>query len=149
MLYSKLALSALFFITGISLNAQSYDFFKFTDTDYSDCAAILFNESVLIDDYHASSLYKCKLKESAEGKLSVSTVSLTPISATPVKELLFYVAIKNKKTNTLFLLTKEAVLNIDIETVLKECKIGDTIIILTKNKRFNLRHHEIDVIWEC
>jgi len=119
------------------------------DTDYNDCAAILFDGVVLIDDYNASSLRKCKLREDEKGKLSVSTVNLTPTSATPVKELHFYVAIKNRKTNTLFLLTKEAVLDIDIETVLKECKIGDTIIILTKNKRFNLKHHEIEVVWDC
>ncbi len=89
------------------------------------------------------------MRENEKGTLSISTVNLTEIAATPKNAIKFHVAIKNRKTNTLFLLTKEAVLEIELEEVIRQCKMGDAIILLTENKRYSLTHHEVEIIWGC
>ena len=160
--------TVLFFAALVNLNAQegyAFNLFhpvpgnnecnvmlSYTDsapksTDYSDCAAILYNGQMLVDRYSPSG--KCKLEVGKGGSLSVSTVAFTEKSATPQKALKFHLAIKNQKTNTLFLLTIEPVSEIKLDDVLKQCKEGDSLVVLTVDKRYSLTHHEIEIIWGC
>lgn len=140
---------ALFFIAFIPLNAQAGDLFNILDRDYdySVCAAILYKGNVLVDDYSPKG--RCFLEKGMTGKLSISTVSLSETATIPQKTLKFHVAIKNKDTNTLFMITKEAILEIELEDILKQCKRGDIIVFLTVDKQYSLTHHEIDVITGC
>ena len=66
---------------------------------YTDCAAILFNGKVLVNDYSPEGT--CKLEDIRHGTLSVATVNLSEDSKTPAKNIGFKVAIKNHRTNTL------------------------------------------------
>ena len=151
MIYSKfILLAALFFTTFINPNVQTDAVSNggCASKDYSDCAAILFNGDVLVDEFSPSG--RCTIEEKKTGKLNIATVDiLTETLMIPKRLLKFHVAIKNMETNTLVLLTTEAVLEIELEDVRKQCSKGDLIIILTDDKKYSLTHHEIEIIKGC
>lgn len=149
-------LITLFCVAFISLNAQSNSSFDITDplknysgcvANYSDCAIILFNGKMLVDKYTPEG--KCKMTTKMKGTLSVSNVDLTGKEYRVKDKLKFHVAIKNPKTNTLFLLTKTSVQEIKYKDILTQCQMGDKIIILTDNKKYSLTHNEIEIMWKC
>lgn len=151
MIYSKFVfLAALFFTSFINPNVPTDVLFNggCSTPDYSDCAAILFNGDVLVDEF--SPRGRCTIEEKKTGKLNIATVDiLTETLMIPKRLLKFHVAIKNMETNTLVLLTTEAVLEIELEDVRKQCGKGDLIIILTDDKKYSLTHHEIEIIRGC
>lgn len=149
MINSKFRLLAILFVTALfSFNTTNAPHDVIHIVDYSECAAILYKGKVLVDKYSPSG--KCILSKGMEGKLSLSTITtLTETRVYPVKTLKFHVAIKNKDTNTLFLLTKEAVQEIQWKEVASQCKRGDTVIFLTADKKYSLTHHEIEIDWSC
>ncbi len=117
------------------------------DTDYSDCAAILYNGKMLVDEYSPQG--KCKVNVGMKGKLNLYTVTLSDKGGTPKRKLKFHVAILNKNTNNMWMYTKSAVEEIMLEDVLNECKKDDKIIILNVDKSIALTHHEIEVLRGC
>ena len=155
--YLKLnLLVTLFCMANISINAQPDSTFNIADplanyggcvASYSDCAIILFNGKMLVDKYTPEGI--CRLTAKMKGTLSVSNVDLTGKEFRVKDKLKFHVAIKNPKTNTLFLLTKTAIEDIKYEDILSQCQMGDQIIILTDNKKYSLTHNEIEIIWKC
>lgn len=155
--YLKLNLYVtLICLTFISLQAQPNSSFNISDplanyegcvASYSDCAVILYNGKMLVDKYSPEG--KCRLKADMKGTISVSNVDLTGDSVRTKDKLKFFVAIKNIETNTLFLMTKTSVQEIKYEDVLKQCSPGDVIVILTDNKKYNLTHNEINIMWKC
>lgn len=140
----------LFFIIGIwgAANSQNSLPEAFAwDTDYSDCAAIIYNGKMLVDEYSPNG--KCKLEQGMKGKLSLSTVQLSDKGGIPVRSLKFQIAIKNDKTNTMWMYSKGPLTEVNLEDVLKECKKDDRIIFLTTDKKIALTHHEIEIVRGC
>lgn len=114
---------------------------------YSDCAAIFFKGEMLVDEYSPSG--KCKLEQGMEGTLSLSAVELNDLGGKPTKKLSFQIAIKNPKTNTLYMYSDKVFESVQLEDILKKCTVGDHIIFLTTDQRYNLAHHEIEIVWGC
>ena len=84
-----------------------------------------------------------------KGAISVATVSLSEDGGTPVKNISFRVAIKNERTNTMYMYSEKTFQEVQLEDILKSCEIGDKIIIMTVDQKYSLPHHVIDVKWGC
>ena len=146
---------ATLFLVSISLSsrAQAVDFFStvfyapFAIANYSDCAAILYKGNLLVNEYSPEG--KCKVEMGMEGTLTVATVQLSGAGGTPVKTIGFKVAIKNDRTNTLWMYSEKTLREVPLEDILKKCEKGDRIIFMTVDQRYSLPHHEIELIWGC
>ena len=114
---------------------------------YSDCAAIFYKGQMLVDQYSPEG--KCKIEQGMKGPLTLSAVKLGESMAIPTKTLSFQVAIRNTRTNTLWMYMADPVKEIQLEDILKECERGDRIILLPTNNRYALPHHEIELVWGC
>ncbi len=148
----NLIFSALLFVsTALSSGAQSLDIFPdyipAPDANYKECAAILFDGKMLVDDYSPQG--KCKVSAGTKGKLTVSEVQLGCQSAKPLKGVGFRVAIKNDRTNTLWMYSPKVLFEVNIQEVLKKCEQGDSILIMTEDQKYSLPHHVIEVDWGC
>lgn len=119
----------------------------FPSLRYNNCAAILYKGKLLVDEYSPDG--RCKLEEGMKGTLTVATVKLTDKGGTPMKNISFKVAIKNGRTNTLWMYSDEALESVQLEDILKKCERGDSIIFMTVNQTFSLPHHEIEFNWGC
>lgn len=141
----------LFVTTAISSGAQSLDIFPdyipAPDANYKECAAILFNGKMLVDEYSPNG--KCILSNGTAGKLSVSSVILNDKGATPGEKIGFRVAIKNDRTNTLWMFSNDVHYELNIQSVMKKLEEGDSILIMTVDQKFSLPHHEIIVGGGC
>lgn len=115
--------------------------------DYRECAAIYFDGKLLVDNYTPEG--KCQIIKTRSGKLTLSSVRLAGPKTRPIKNLSFRIAIKNSETNTLWMYAEEIFEEVYLEEILKECKLGDSIIFLTVDKRYSLPHHEIDLGGGC
>lgn len=105
------------------------------------CAAIFYNGKMLVDDYSPTGL--CRLSSQARGKLSVHTVDLGPGLARAVGRLKFRVALRDGQTKTLLSVSDKTYREIDLAGLLKKCRPGDSIVILTIDERYALLHNEI------
>lgn len=108
---------------------------------FSNCSAIFLNNKMLVDEYTTEG--KCAVSVEAKGDLTVSTVELSSKENKAVTPILFQVAIRDKNTGTLMLVSKEKAEKIEIEKILAKCKKGDFIIILTMSDEFALPHNTI------
>ena len=141
---------ASFMILGFVLLQSQYNGIPFSDhysKPYTDCAAIFFNDTVLVDDF--SPLGECKLDFLEKGVLTLASVKLTDQGVSAIKKLPFQVAIKNQESNTMFLFTTGVVESIDVREIMNHCKMGDSILILTVDQQYNLTHHEIKLKGGC
>ncbi len=77
------------------------------------------------------------------GKLTVCTVNLSPTTSKRVDPIPFRVAIRDSHTQTLMILSKADVKQIDIQRVLAKCRKGDHIVLLTTNNQYAMPHNEI------
>jgi hypothetical protein len=96
---------------------------------------------MLVSEY--STTAKCSISAQAKGQLTVSTVNLSPSKTIALKPIEFQVAVKDKTTGTIVLVSKEKTQKIDIQSILKKCKKGDAILVLTLNNEYALPHNEI------
>jgi hypothetical protein len=122
---------ALCLITHLGLGQNSFN----------NCSAIFLNNKMIVDEYTTEG--KCSLFVDAKGDLTVSTVELSSKENKAVTPILFQVAIRDKNTGTLMLVSKEKTEKIEIEKVLAKCKKGDYIIILTMSDEYALPHNAI------
>lgn len=152
----SLSLIISLFFVGLALttNAQSNltssncDIFRIPQgIPFSECAAIFLNDKMLVDEYSPDG--KCKLEEGMPGRITVSTVSLNENGGTAQKPIKFSVAIKDKKTNTLWMYTDKPVKDIDTKRLLDKCNSGDKIIIMTTHRIYSLMHNEIEIMKGC
>ena len=140
----------LFIAISLASAAQSLDFFinALVPPNYSECAAILYNGNMLVDEYSPKG--KCKLEEkNRKGVLSVATVKSSDEGTTPAKNIPFKVAIKNGRTNTIWMYSEKALQEVQLEDILKKCEPGDRIILMTVDQRYSLPHPEIELNWGC
>lgn len=144
----KIFLASLTIINCSMLKSQSVKGFSCTKiADYSECAAILINDKMLVDEFSPSG--KCTLEKEMKGNLSVATVHLSDEGARPLNNVKFQIAIYNKRTNTMRMFSQESYKSVAIESVLKGLEIEDEIVIMTVNKEYSLSHHRIGIVWGC
>ena len=118
------------------------------ENNYHDCTAILLNGKILVNEYSPRGF--CKLEPKAKGTISVATVSLDDDGARPTnKKIGFRVAIRNERTNTLWMYSPEVLFEVDLKGILNRCEFNDKIIIMTVDQQYSLPHHEIEVYDGC
>lgn len=152
MKYSKIALltSALLGMI-IVVSAQTVDLSSFwsttTEAPRPEFSAILLE---------GESLYKpgvadgpLTVEAGTKGTLSVSTVDRTDGAYKPMKPIGFKIAIRVYETNSMWMYSEETFYEVDLEEVARECKMGDTIIFMTVDKKYQLSRHELIVIDDC
>jgi hypothetical protein len=112
---------------------------------FLDCSVLLLNEQILVENYSPNAT--CKVSKAAKGWLTAGTITLGENSMKPNADgkFEFGVAIKDMETGTLHLFSFEKYKKVKIEEVLRQCKAGDSIVILTANSKFALPHNEIKV----
>lgn len=115
--------------------------------NYKDCAAILYKGNVLVNEYSPRGF--CKLETGMTGPLTVASVALDEEGATPGKNISFRVAIKNERTNTMWMFSDQVYEEVQLEDILRKIEKDDKIIIMTVDRKYSLPHHEIKVVWGC
>jgi len=114
---------------------------------YNECLAIMHDGQMLVDEY--SPRGKCVISKNATGSYRVSAIELSDNSPVVEKEQAsFMVGIRDSRTNTIWMLTKEPVLKINIEDAIAKCGKEDQIMLMTVDQKYSLSHHVIDIIWE-
>lgn len=146
-LYSVIGTLALLTISFTSV--AQIDFLSFTKPgpNYRECAAVFFNDLYIVDDIAPKG--SCELFPNMVGELSVASVSFSEEGAKPLENIKFQVAIKNYRTNTLWILTKEPVSKIYLQDIIDKCEMGDKVIIMPVDQKYSLSHHEIDLNFGC
>jgi len=110
---------------------------------FNTCSAAFLNNKMVVDQYTTTG--QCRLATTASGELTLQTVSLSPTESKGIEKLPFRVAIRDKATKTLVLVTKEEITQIEVQTVLAKCRKGDSIVLLTLEHQYALPHNEIVV----
>lgn len=118
--------------------------FSFGQKSFSNCSAAFLNSKMLVNEYSPSG--KCSISITQKGYLTVSTVELSSTVSKAVTPIMFQVAIKDKNTGTLVMVSKNKVQRIEIQNILEKCKKGDSIVLLTMNDEYSLPHNEILVL---
>ena len=115
--------------------------FGFGQKSFNNCSAAFLNSKMLVNEYSPSG--KCTISITEKGNLTVNTVELSSTESEAIDSIMFQIAIKDKNTETLMMVSKEKVQKIEIQNVLKKCKKGDSIVLLTNSDKFSLPHNEI------
>jgi Zn finger protein HypA/HybF involved in hydrogenase expression len=118
--------------------------FGFGQNNFTNCSAAFLNSKMIVNEYSPSG--KCTVSITEKGDLTVNTVQLSTTESKAIEPIMFQIAIRNKETGTLMLVSKEKIKKIEIEKVLEKCKKGDHIIVLTVNDEYALPHNEILVL---
>lgn len=105
------------------------------------CAASFLNSRMVVDEYSPKG--QCKLTLQSMGELTVQTVALSPTESKALVAISFRVAIRNGETNTLSLYSATDVVKVDVKEVLKRCRKGDSLVLMTVSNQYSLPHNEI------
>ncbi len=108
---------------------------------FTNCSAAFLNNKIVVDEYTDQG--KCVLDSSASGILTVCTANLSPEKSIPVKKIDFKIALKDRNTGTLTMYSDKTFQQVEIRSVLKKCRRGDRIVLITMNDEYSLPHHEI------
>ena len=114
---------------------------SFAQKAFTNCAAAFLDEKMIVGEYSAKA--KASIPLTAQGELSVGTVSLSEKQIKLIDNFAFSIAIKDKETGTLMIFSKENYAKINIQKILSRCHKGDSIVILTLNNEYALPHNEI------
>ncbi len=134
------------FADQISNNKAVAGLFK-SDNDFNECAAIFYKDKMLVNDY--SPRGKCKLESGMKGKLKVYSVSLSEDGAEKIKDIGFKVAIKDGRTNTIWMYSEQTYYEIELDDILKRCRPEDKLIFMTVDRTYSLPHHEVELVFGC
>lgn len=151
MKYLQAALVISFLLgTSILINAQGVTLFSFLNEptpprpEFS--SILLDGESIAKVDTPPGPLQVDIMKK---GVLSVATIDRSGGEYLPVKQVGFKIAIEEYHSNGLSMFSEETYYEIDVEEVLKSCNMGDKIILITVEKRYQLSRHELIVLDDC
>lgn len=133
-------IKSVIFISAICLSTH----FSFGQKSFNNCSAAFLNSKMLVNEYSPSG--KCTVSITEKGDLTVSTVELSSTESKAINPIMFQVAIRNKKTGTLTMVSKEQIKKVAIESILSKCKKGDHIVLLTVSRKYSLPHNEILVL---
>lgn len=127
----------------LSLVFVYVSFMSFAQKPYTNCSAVFLNNKMLVEEYTDTA--QCQISIDAQGELIVGTVELGENYSKLVDKQSFSVAIKDKATGTMLLITAKPIKELAVATVLAKCKKGDKLIILTTDSALALPHNEIVV----
>ncbi|MBL7827938.1 MAG: hypothetical protein JNJ57_15015 [Saprospiraceae bacterium] len=132
--YSKSISVFVFVLIGMVAQAQN----RFTN-----CSAAFLNDKLVVDEYSPTG--KCMLDSTAQGKLTVCTAYLDSDKekCRPVQLIKFKIAIRDANTKTLMMYSDKTYEKIEISEVMKNCRRGDSIVLLTFKDEYALPHNEI------
>ena len=122
----------------LSLNIQG-----FAQQKFSNCTAIFLNQKMVVDDYSPNG--KCQVQTVDLGTLTVSTVVFENDMWRAVNKIPFRITIRDGETKTLLSYSDKTYKEIDIKTVLSQCRKGDFILISVLKNEYALPHNEIEV----
>ncbi len=148
----KLLKSALLFTfvltTVISCKAQSSVLSSSIDyEDYKEFCAILLDGTPVVKRWSTDE--ELALSTGATGVLSVATIDRMGDKFDPINPVGFKLAIKNHRTNALWMYSNELIYDLDIKEVIKECEPGDQLIFITVDKKYQLPRHELRLNFGC
>lgn len=116
----------------------------FAQNKFTNCSAAFLNDKMIVTEYNSKG--KSIVREKATGELTVCTAELGPTTNKPVEKIVFKVAIRDKDSKTLVMFSDQAFKQIAIQNILKKCKKGDAIVLMTADNQYALPHNEILVL---
>jgi hypothetical protein len=114
---------------------------SFGQEPFEQCAAAFLNTRMVVDQYSPKG--QCRLALKSTGELTVHTVVLSPTESKPLAAIPFKVAIRDARTHTLTMYAQTDFVKLDIQDVLKRCRKGDSLVLLTTSNQYSLPHNEI------
>jgi hypothetical protein len=108
---------------------------------FSQCSAAFVNNTMLATSYTKNA--KAKVNINAKGFLTVCTSNISSTITKPVAPIPFMIARKDKNTGTLSLYSNKIYTKQSVEAVLKTCRKGDKIVLITTSDEYALPHNEI------
>lgn len=135
-------------ISGVSISQpMELPGIKLPPTSYQNCAAILLDGKVLTKEFFQNE--KARMAQGMTGKMTVASVSTTDSSVIPINNIRFQIAIKNNRTNTMWIYSKDDQMEVRLEDILEYCEQDDSIIIMPVDQRYSLSLHEMRVAVGC
>ena len=138
-------------LTFISLTIQAQTMFndpyrKVLSTDYTIELAIQYKDKLLSEMPWSSNKLSLGMQmyEDISLKIVDDGERLSAMD-TPV----FQIAIKDNKTGTLRMFSDKVYTEINAETIVEQCKEGESIIILTIDRKYALPQNVIELILGC
>jgi hypothetical protein len=129
----KMPLLGLALLLCTSLQAQ---------VDFSNCAAILLNAKLVVDEYSPAGT--CRISAHAKGKFTVQPITMDDKGNTlPQGKRRFKVAIRDGNTKTLLSFSDKIYTEIALEDLLKACRKGDHLVFMTLDRDLALPHNEV------
>ncbi|SEJ31182.1 hypothetical protein SAMN04487995_4134 [Dyadobacter koreensis] len=117
---------------------------SFGQKTFTSCSAVFLNNKMVASEYSSSG--KSQLAANTTGMLTVCTAEITSAETKAVDKISFKVAIRNQRTNTLTLFSKQDFRQVSIQNILKKCTKGDFIVLMTTDEQYALPHNEILVL---
>jgi len=114
---------------------------SFAQDSFEQCAAAFLNTRMVVDEYSPKG--QCRLDLHSMGELTVQTVNLSPTESKALTAIPFKVAIRDGRTHTLTMYAQTDFLKLAIQDVLKRCRKGDSLVLLTLQDQYSLPHNEI------
>lgn len=130
-----------YLVLGILLSISNL---SFAQQKFTNCSAAFLDNKIVVNEY--TTIGKCTLPATSNGKLTVCTAELSAKESKAVEKIPFKIAIRDKKTQTLTSFSDKTFKEIDIQNILKKCGKGDHIILMTTDNQYALPHNEILVM---
>lgn len=108
---------------------------------FNSCSAAFLDNKLVVNEYTPTG--KCILSQTAKGTLTVAEATYKNKQWHQTAPVEFMVAIRDKDTHTLTTFSKEIYRSLDIQNVMKLCRKGDRIVLLTTSTKYALPHNEI------
>ncbi|MBE9462451.1 hypothetical protein ACFP1I_10565 [Dyadobacter subterraneus] len=116
----------------------------FAQNKFTNCSAAFLNNRMIVTEY--SNKGKSTVSGKSTGELTVCTAEIGPEKCKAVEKIVFKVAIRGKESKTLVMYSDETFKQINIQNILKKCKKGDSIVLMTTDDQYALPHNEILVL---
>jgi|GEM_PF-5667248 len=145
------ALPIIIVITLLSLGAQAQMMFEDpyrqeVSTDYTVELAIEYDGKLLSE--WSFSKNKLSLGMGMHGDITLKILDAAK-RITCIETPKFRIAIKDTKTGTIRMYSDEAYSEINAETLVGKCKEGESLIIMTIDRKYALRNNEIELMLGC
>ncbi|MEM6343586.1 MAG: hypothetical protein AAF927_06880 [Bacteroidota bacterium] len=111
-------------------------------SDFSNCAAVYLNDNMVITEYSPKGISKVSLSDKGSLQLRVVTAPDGNWRVSGSAQA-FRVAIRDQKTGTLVMFGDKTYRRLEISEVLRKCKAGDHILILSTNRELGITGAEI------
>jgi hypothetical protein len=115
----------------------------FAQKKHTECAAAFVGEKMIVDEYSPRGI--SKISKNATGRLSVNLVELGESTVVKGKAVNFLVAIEDKDTQTLTIVSNEETNAKNLKSLLKMVNVGDFIVLVATKDKYALPHHHIEI----